>query len=189
MRHACLDEVLIKKWIESLSAEKMLNWIAMIRNLHTWAIHHFICCRFYIIEAENIGVVPIYDVCFRRYQRKVRIRYRCVFIFHTSCRVSDTDVQPHSKAGLKAHVYFCNSVSCPPGINSHEPRSRFLPVMCLTGVVCWPGCEGSILKLRKWEHLLMLTWTADAELSGNITICFFASEKEKCSSALVGGLG
>lgn len=122
------------------------------------------------------GFALICDVCFRRYRRKVRIRRRGVFIFHVSGRVPNTDLQPHPKPGLKAH-----SVSCPAGLNSHEPKSSFLPGMCLTGVVWrgWPGCEGSIFMLRKCQHLLMLTWTADAELSGNITICFFCVRKSE----------
>lgn len=50
-RHACFDEGLIKKWIESLCAEKTLNSIAMIENLLTWAMH--LCCRCYIYEGKR----------------------------------------------------------------------------------------------------------------------------------------
>ena len=113
----------------------------------------------------------------------MRFRRRGVFICHVSCRVPDTDSQPHPKAGLKAHVSFSDSVTCPPGMNSHEPKSRFPPVMCWTGMVSrgWPGREDSIFMLTKCQHLIFLMWIADEELSGIITIWlffFFASEKE-----------
>lgn len=143
MRHACLDEVLITKWMESLSAKKRC-WIECI--LQKWRIRW---CRGVFLGVETL-ISPVRDGCYA-----VPV---CPLLLALTVQIQVSTLNVCDRCG----VMWCG----------------------------WPGCERSIFMLTNCQHILALMWTADAGLSGNITIFFFHSKKKKDKStgSLVKGL-